>query len=127
MRVGDFFDDDRHVAVQASLGVKLVSPLARKAFQQEILPQIEEMVSDKETADGLFAETYSLLDAAFKNKNESYTRLIQYKGIDQSDASFLSDLLYSLTEWYENTRKLFMGEESPKSESSITLQDLVNE
>lgn len=32
MRVGDFFDDDRHVAVQASLGVKLVSPKSESSI-----------------------------------------------------------------------------------------------
>lgn len=126
LRLGDdFFNDEDHGSVRNAF--QMVSPYARKAVQQEIVPQIEEMVTDKASADGLFAEAHQMIETGFKQKNEVYMRMIQYKGIEQSDQQFKTDLLASLTEWYEDIRKMFEDEpqEEPAPRPQVTLQDLV--
>lgn len=81
-----------------------VSPLARKAIKQEILPQITESVMSVESAEDLCNSTKRSIEAAFSFKNQIYTRLIQYKSIDQSDTQFLEDLLIVMDEWLRNTK-----------------------
>jgi len=88
-----------------------VSPLARKAIEKEILPQLNEAVVDVKVVGELCETTKQDIETAFKNKSEIYTRLIQYKSIDQSDIQFLKDLLYVMDEWSRKTRRLL--EEAP--------------
>jgi hypothetical protein len=81
-----------------------VSPMARRAIQQEIIPQLDESVLSADGVDELGSSAKRSIEAAFSYKNELYTRLIQYKTIDQSDTQFLDDLLIVMDEWVRNTK-----------------------
>lgn len=95
----------QHVASERQKNALVaVSPMARRAIKQEILPQIEESVLSIESVDDLGDSTKRSIEAAFSYKNEIYTRLISYKGIDQSDNQFLEDLLVVMDEWMRNTK-----------------------
>lgn len=95
----------QHVAAERRKeGLTAVSPMARRAIQQEILPQIEESVISVESAEDLCESTKRSIEAAFSYKNEIYTRLVSYKGIDQSDQQFLDDLLVVMDEWLRSTK-----------------------
>ena len=125
MRLEDFFEEDKHGSVRKAF--QLVSPMARRAIQEEILPQIESMVSDENTLNELYDESRQMLVSGFKSKSEIYTRMIQYKSIDQSDEQFERDLLACLSQWHETQKKLF--DETPESEGiqEVNLQDLLFE
>lgn len=98
-----------------------VSPMARKAIRQEILPQIEESVISVESAEDLCDSTKRSIEAAFSFKNEIYNRLIQYKTIDQSDTQFLDDLLLVMDEWLRGTKtRLADNDAEEGAESSET-------
>jgi len=103
----------QHVASEREKqGLTAVSPMARQAIKQEILPQIEESVMSVESAEDLCSSTKRSIEAAFSYKNEIYTRLISYKGIDQSDQQFLADLMIVMDEWFRGMKaKLEDGEE----------------
>lgn len=109
MRLGPLIEGNdavqQHVAAEREKqALTAVSPMARRAIQQEILPQIEESVISADSAEELCNSTKRSIEAAFSYKNEIYTRLIQYKTIDQSDQQFLSDLLIVMDEWLRSTR-----------------------
>lgn len=96
----------QHVASEREKAALLaVSPLARKAIEKEVVPQLDESVSSAKAVDELAEETKKEIEAAFKSKTEIYTRLIQYKSIDQSDSQFLDDLLHVMDEWATKTKK----------------------
>ena len=109
MRLEQFIQGDdsvqQHVASEREkMALLAVSPMARKAIKAEILPQIEESVLSVEGAEELCEETKRAIEAAFSFKNEIYTRLIQYKTIDQSDEQFCDDLLVVMDEWLRGTK-----------------------
>lgn len=118
----------QHVASEREKqGLTAVSPMARLAIEKEILPQIEESVISEESAEDMCASTKRSIEAAFSYKNEIYTRLISYKGIDQSDQQFLSDLLIVMDEWLRSTKATIEtegeGEEEPeKQEVEVTVK-----
>jgi hypothetical protein len=113
----------QHVASEREKqGLLAVSPMARKAIKQEILPQIEESVISVEGAEDLCAETKQAIEAAFSYKNQLYTRLIQYKGIEQSDSQFCSDLLVVMDEWLRKTKATL--EDKSESSSSSEKQEV---
>ena len=100
----------QHVASERQKNALVaVSPMARRAIKQEILPQIEESVLSVDSVDDLGNSTKRSIEAAFSYKNEIYTRLINYKGIDQSDDQFLEDLLVVMDEWMRNTKALLQA------------------
>ena len=97
----------QHVASERKEAALLaVSPMARKAIEKEVLPQLEESVTSVKAVAELTETTKKEIEAAFKGKTEIYTRLIQYKSIDQSDAQFLDDLLHVMDEWERKTTKI---------------------
>lgn len=109
MRLGPLIEGNdavqQHVAAEREKqALTAVSPMARRAIQQEILPQIEESVISADSAEELCSSTKRSIEAAFSYKNEIYTRLIQYKTIDQSDQQFLSDLLIVMDEWLRSMK-----------------------
>jgi len=98
---------------------ELVAPEAREAVKEEIVPQIEESVTGIDVLDGLVEQAKGQIVQGFKAKNTTYTRLIRYKSIDQSDAQYETDLLSALGEWERTTRELLIsgnepGEEKPQ-------------
>jgi hypothetical protein len=102
----------RHVATErGKQALTAVSPMARRAIQQEIIPQIEESVISVETAEGLCESTKRSIEAAFSYKNEIYTRLISYKSIDQSDQQYLEDCLIVMDEWLRATKATLQTDE----------------
>jgi len=88
-----------------------VSPMARKAIQLEILPQIEESILSVEGAEEMCADTKRAIEAAFSHKNQLYTRLVSHKGIEQGDNQYLTDLLLVMDEWLRNTKAHLEDEE----------------
>jgi hypothetical protein len=93
-----------------------VSPMARRAIKQEILPQIEESVISVDSVEEMGNSTKRSIEAAFSYKNEVYTRLISYKGIDQSDPQFLDDLLVVMDEWMRNTKAALEADDDSKDD-----------
>lgn len=89
----------RHLAAERSAAGIVVSPMARKAIEEEVLPQLEAAVSDADAVDDLVKSAKDDIDEAFKGKTPTYTRLVSYKSIDQSDSQYLEDLLRVLDEW----------------------------
>jgi len=89
---------------------QLIAPEARTAIESEIVPQIEEMISDAEALQTLVAEANAQIVGAFKTKNETYTRLIRYKAIDQADDRFARDLVEAMSEWGRKTQDLLQEE-----------------
>lgn len=77
----------------------VVSPHARRALKREVLPQLEESVTSEAAGRELYAMTEESISESFKSKDETYTRLIGYKTIDQSDEQFLEDLIGALRSW----------------------------
>lgn len=115
----------RHVASEREKqALVAVSPMARKAIKQEILPQIEESVISVEGAEELCEETKRAIEAAFSYKNELYTRLIQYKGIDQSDTQFCDDLLVVMDEWLRGTKATLRDKDEKDEEMSSSKQQV---
>lgn len=97
----------QHVASEREKAALVaVSPMARKAIEKEVVPQLEAHVTSVKSVDELGDQTKKDIEAAFKGKTEIYTRLIQYKSIDQSDTQFLDDLLYVMDEWVAKTKKV---------------------
>jgi len=95
----------QHVASEREkTALVAVSPMARRAIRQEIVPQIEESVISVESVDELGDDAKRSIEAAFSFKNVLYTRLIGYKSIDQSDGQFLDDLLIVMDEWMRSTK-----------------------
>lgn len=117
MRLGPLIEGNdavqQHVAAEREKqALTAVSPLARRAIKSEILPQIEESVISIESAEELCTSTKRSIEAAFSYKNEIYTRLIQYKTIDQSDQQFLGDLLIVMDEWVRGIKARFEADSS---------------
>lgn len=83
-----------------------VSPLARKAIEKEVLPQLEEHVTSVEAVDELAEQTKKDIEESFDGKTQVYTRLIQYKSIDQSDTQFKDDLIHVMDEWARKTHQI---------------------
>ena len=94
----------------------LVAPEARDAIRQEIVPQIEELITGVDRLDELVTEIRNQIEAGFKTKDTTYTRLIRYKSIDQSDQQYERDLVESLGDWARNTRELLMDGKEPGDE-----------
>jgi len=121
----------QHVAAERrKQGLTAVSPMARRAIEKEILPQIEESVISAESAEDLCASTKRSIEAAFSYKNEIYTRLVSYKGIDQSDQQFLADLVIVMDEWLRGVKAALerkeeeeeVEEEPEKREVEVTVK-----
>jgi len=120
----------QHVASEREKAALVaVSPMARKAIEKEVLPQLDAHVTSSESVDELGEQTKKDIEAAFKGKTEIYTRLIQYKSIDQSDAQFLDDLIHVMDEWVAKSKKILdegkpadPGEVKVKVESDINVK-----
>jgi hypothetical protein len=95
----------RHLAAERAAGL-VVSPLAREAIEREVLPQLEAGVSSTKDIDDLLRFAKNSVTNAFKTKTTSYSRLVSYKSIDQSDSQFLDDLLQVLDEWATSSHNL---------------------
>jgi len=97
----------QHVASEREKhALEAVSPMARRAIEKEVLPQLDDSVTSAKDIEELAKSTKDDIEAAFKAKSEIYTRLIQYKSIDQSDDQFLDDLMHVMDEWAEKTQKV---------------------
>lgn len=97
--------------------IHLVAPQARDAIEQEIVPQIQPLVSSVEVLNELTVDLQNQIRHGFKVKNQTYTRLIRYKSIDQSDQQYVQDLLESLGDWADKTRTLLLGGGEPGKEA----------
>lgn len=98
-------DVQRHVASDREKQALItVSPMARRAIKLEVLPQIEESVFSVDSAEEMCADTKRAIEAAFSYKNPLYTRLVSYKGIEQSDNQYLADLMVVMDEWLRATK-----------------------
>lgn len=107
----------RHLAQEREKAALLVvSPYARETVEREILPQIEENVSDPSMVDDLRDSTKASIEQAFRAKNQVYTRLVSYKSIDQGDQQYLHDLLAVLDEWARKTRGTLESGDGDESE-----------
>jgi hypothetical protein len=101
-------------------GVRLVSPEARMALDRELIPQIEELVTDESVLDALLDDISNQIKESFSTKNITYNRLIKYKSIDQSDSQYAEDVLQAFSDWVEKTRShitqsdLLLGEIEPE-------------
>jgi len=115
----------QHVASEREKSaLEAVSPMAREAIRKEILPQIEESVVSVDSAVDMCASTKRSIEAAFSYKNEIYTRLIQYKGIDQSDQQFLANLLIVMDEWLRGMKAQLEDTAEEKAESASETQQV---
>lgn len=95
--------------------LRLVVPEAREAIEQEVVPLIEDMVTTSEVLRELVEDVQSKISTGFKIKDETYTRLIRYKSIDQSDDQFEKALDDALHDWSLKTRKLLDNGDSEGS------------
>jgi hypothetical protein len=91
----------------------LVAPQAREAIYAEIIPQIEELVTSIDVLDGLVEQAKGQIVEGFKSKNPTYTRLIRYKSIDQSDQQYETDILAAMGEWARTTRETLLAGKEP--------------
>lgn len=99
----------QHLAAERVAALLVVSPLARKAIEQEVIPQLESGISSISDVDNIVSSTKDEIESAFKTKSQVYTRLISYKSIDQSDNQYLTDLLRVLDEWATSTKNTLEG------------------
>lgn len=114
----------QHVASERQKqGLVAVSPMARKAIRLEILPQIEESVFSVKAAEDMCADTKRAIEAAFSYKNPLYTRLISYKGIEQSDGQFLTDLKVVMDEWLRGIKARLEDEKDEQTEAEVVVQE----
>ena len=125
MRLGQFITGNnvlqRHVASERQ-ALLVVSVMARKAIEQEVLPQIEPGLTSIADVEGVLASTKQSLLSSFKMKDQTYTRLTGYKSIDQSDTQFLDDLLHVLDEWATQTKStLAEGDSSKQDEIKLKI------
>jgi hypothetical protein len=126
MHLGDFFKNGDKVR-KATLSI--ISPNARKAVEDEIVPMLEEQITNADMIAVMEEQALNLVTVAVTQKNESYTRLIRYKSIDQSDTQFFDDVKKSISEWANKMSSSLMsldseGEEEPPLPS---LKDIANE
>jgi hypothetical protein len=91
----------------------LVAPQAREAIHAEIIPQIEEAVTSLDVLNSVTDTMVMEIEAAFKNKNQVYTRLIRYKSIDQSDSQYEKDLIAVMGEWQRSTTATLADGDKP--------------
>jgi hypothetical protein len=96
----------------------LVSPEAREAVAQEIAPQIEELITSEATLDALEFDLLNQIQDGFKTKNPTYTRLLRYKSIDQSDLQFMDDLMKAFKEWSRQVRVLLSEGKTPQEDKT---------
>jgi hypothetical protein len=96
----------------------LVSPYARSAIKKEILPQLEESIGSKSDVKDLHEHVVKDIEEAFRLKNPTYTGLIKYKSIDQSDAQFLTDLIAVMDEWQRKTEESLSSGSSESTDSA---------
>lgn len=127
MRLGQLISGNdavqQHVASEREKqALMAVSPMARKAIEREILPQIEDGVTSASAAKGLAESTKAQIEYSFKHKDEVYTRLIGYKSIDQSDTQYLRDLLVVMDEWAEKTESHLSETKVPAGGGEITVK-----
>jgi hypothetical protein len=94
----------------------VVSPMARRAIEREVLPQLEHSLTSASAIDELRDSTKSEIQAGFKSKDQIYTRLSGYKSIDQSDSQFLDDLLQVLDEWAESMKRSLKDDDGGKTD-----------
>jgi hypothetical protein len=125
MRLKEFLEDNspmggRHdqllrwvTASRKKEALELIAPEARHAVGVEVIPQLEDAITNVETLAGLVSTTKGELIHGFKSKNEVYTRLIQYKSIAQSDSQYEEDILAALDEWSEHTQKIIQEDVVP--------------
>ena len=92
---------------------ELVAPQAREAVYAEIVPQIEERITSIDVLDGLVEQAKDQIIEGFKSKDPTYTRLIRYKSIDQSDQQYETDLLAAMSEWARTTRETLLAGKEP--------------
>jgi vacuolar-type H+-ATPase subunit I/STV1 len=86
----------------------LPSNNARKAFNAEIMPYIQDLsiftVNDLNQAYGYLKETV-LPRAQSKVDYQTYSRLIRYKSVDSSDDQYFDDINKVLDVWYERAKR----------------------
>lgn len=126
MQLGDFFKNGDKVR-KATLSI--ISPNARKAVEDEIVPMLEEHITDAGMVSVMEEQALNLVTVAVSQKNESYTRLIRYKSIDQSDTQFFDDVKKSISEWANKMSSSLMSLDSEEEEEMPlpSLKDIANE
>jgi hypothetical protein len=102
--------------------LQLVSPYARTAIRKEILPQIEESIGTKADVKEAHDHVVKEIEEAFRLKNPTYTGLIKYKSIDQSDDQFLADLVTVMDEWQRKTEETLSSGGSSDSEQEVKVK-----
>jgi hypothetical protein len=111
----------RHLAAERSAAGIIVSPMARKAIEEEVLPQLEAGLVDATAVDGIVNSAKSDVEQAFKDKTTTYTRLVSYKSIDQSDSQYLEDLLRVLDEWAARTKTTLTDGDTDSDEIKVKI------
>jgi hypothetical protein len=87
------------VGLLRSAELVFISNAARKAFDAELLPQVEASATTPEQVETVRAHLHTLLDEAMRDKNNLYLLLIRYKSNDAGDAQFFDDLKIATDEW----------------------------
>lgn len=112
----------RHFSAERVAAGLVVSPMARRAIEQEVLPQLDASVTSVAAVSDLLSSAKAEIEDAFKGKTTTYTRLVSYKSIDQSDTQFLEDLLRVLDEWAVRTKStLADGDEGDDDEVKLKI------
>lgn len=105
---------DVNALVAQENNFRLVVENARKAFDKEILPSLQELniitENDLTTVYGYFSET--VLKNARSGKNmPTFTSLVRHKSLGASEDQFFDDLGRVLTAWYTQTLRRMLGED----------------
>lgn len=122
MILDSLFEEEDHNSVRKAF--TLVSPAARTAVEEELIPQLLPSVEDRESLIKAYQEGIAVVENGFKEKTEAYTRLISYKTLDQSDEQYRKDLLECLREWAKSQVKVFKDAPKPHPKRKFRLRDL---
>lgn len=87
--------EESEKALNKNEGFRAVSAEARKALQKEILPNY----NPGSPVNSFVEQTATALREALEKKDTLYTRLVRWKAIDQTDASYIDDLVWLLHQW----------------------------
>ena len=92
---------------ESNKSFRLPSENARRAFNKEVLPFLEDMeIFSVVALDDLYEYFKNVaFPKAFSGQNNpTYNRLIHHKSLDLTDDQFYGDLQFVLEKWYERFR-----------------------
>lgn len=86
---------------------RLTSENARRAFNKEVLPYLEDMeIFSVVALDDLYDYFKNVVfpKALSGQDHPTYVRLVHHKSLDSTDTQFFEDLDFVLSKWYERYR-----------------------